>query len=269
MTAETDRTDDRVETSEDTEKHSTTLLIAGIILCLAGMMCLCVLVAKIWFDPMTLLGNLLLAVVFAVLFQVGFILCACDLADRGKRAVAVGLPTVLVCLSAVGLLTGFIGYLVISGPDMTYLQPEKPEYGWDRDNVSKGLSTCSVKYSRTSNMGQRSMRSTVTITCSRRKTPPMMIEMIRRMIAGEPKPEEGGPVRRTSRDAEEIKIGGQPAYKVVDNMSGMRGTNFTHARYFWYSPKLNRQLQCMAVIDGGGAWQLDGVEKMLNSIPAE
>lgn len=244
------------------------VVAAGVVASAAGLLSLCLLIGRFWGDPMAM-PSLLAMVFLALLFQVGFTVSACGLAAIRKQAVYVYLPAILVCLTVVGLVTGFIGYLVMSGPDTTYLKPASLEYGWELDHVSSGLSTCSAKYSRSSNMGQRTMKSAMTISVPRRRTPPLSIEMLKRVVAAEPKPQEDGPVRRTSRDAERTKINGQDAYKVVDTMSGSRGMSFTQARYWWYSPKLSRQVNCVVILEGGGAWQLGAIEKMLNSIPVE
>ena len=74
---------------------------------------------------------------------------------------------------------------------------------------------------------------------------------------------------RVRVETKHLTIAGQRAFKVVDSMSGDRGTSFTQARYWWYSPKLDRLVTCVAFLEGGGSWQLDSIEKMLNSIPVD
>ena len=272
MAAEAERSDvvqdKRVGAKTAGHKAAGKVVAAGVVASAAGLLSLCLLIGRFWGDPMAL-PSLLAFILLALLFQAGFTVSACGLAAIRKQAVYVYLPVILFSLTVLGLVTGFIGYLVMSGPDVAYLKPAKLDYGWDLDRVSSGLSTCSAKYSRSANMGPRTMKSTMTISVPRRRTPPLSIEMLKRMVDAEPKPQDDGPIRRTSRDAQRLKISGQDAYKVADNMSGNRGMSFTQARYWWYSPKLSRQVNCVVILEGGGSWQLDGIEKMLNSIPTE
>ena len=247
------------------------LSAAGAALSLVTLLWLCLMIGRFWGNP-SAVPSVPFALVLALLFQVGFILCACGLAAIKPHCLYLYLPVIFVCLAVVGLCTGFIGYLAMSSPDLAYLKPKQPGYGWDLDNVSSGLTRCSLRYTRTASMGPRPMKSTLTISVLRRRTPPMTDGIWGEFIASvesEPKPSQDGPVRQTNRSSQVITIAGQRGYKVVEDMMGDRGMSFSRARYWWYSPRLARQVTCAVFIEGGGSWQLGDVEKMLNSIPAK
>jgi hypothetical protein len=217
---------------------------------------------------------LLVTVLLALLFQVGFSLYACGLGTIGRHVLYLYLPVMLVCGVLVGLISGFVGYMVTSGPsDYKYLKPQKPDYGWEFQGESSGIKDCSVTYARKSFMPGGEGKSTLRITVPRRRTGPMFGRAWQAFIASvesQGKTKEEGPIRRTRRESKEIRICGQPAYKVVDEMSGPRGMGFTNAAYWWYSPAVDRLVTCVVVLEGGGgSWELEAVEKMLNSIPTE
>jgi len=274
MSAESDQVaqDQSTQPHKSNRSRAVWLVALGVLASAACLVWLALLIARFMAEPMAM-PSLWGAALLALGFQVGFTLCACGLASVRKQLVYIYLPTALVCLVVVGLATGFVGYLAMSGPsDIAHLRPAKLDFGWELERETSGLEQCTVTFCRTSNFGGRPSKSALTITVPRRRSGPMSTEGWQRLIASiesEPKPPRDGPVRRMAHRTESLTIAGQRAFKVVDTMMAERGVSFIQARYWWYSPKLGRLMNAIAAIQGGGEWQLKGVEKMLDSIPVK
>ena len=245
------------------------LILCGGLACIVCLVWACALVTRFITNPMSQ-PSLLLMALLALGFQIGFTLCACGLATIGKQAVYVYLPLSLVCALLLGAASGVIGYLASSGADVAYMKPKTVEYGWELERETSGLRECSVTYQQTATMGGQSMRARMTVTVPRRRTGPMSTEAWNaHMERVGQEPRNMGGVERTNRETKRVTISGQRTLKVVDTLKGGRGPNIMQARYWWYSPKLDRLLTCVAVADEMSKWKLDAVEKMLESIPIE
>ena len=248
------------------------MLAVGIVISAACLIWLSLMAGAYAGDPLKM-PRLWAPILLALAFQIGFVLSGCGLAALGKRLLYVYLPVVLGSYVVVGFLTGFIGYLVESGPDYKFLKPGKLEYGWKFEKDKGGLSHCSVTYVKDSSMPGRRSKSTMTVVAPRQRMVPMGSrawgQLISSIKAQAKSKKDEGPMRRTKNESKELKINGQRAFKIVDEMSGPQGMTFTQAGYWWYSPRINRLMNCVVVLEGGGSWQLGDIEKMLNSIPRE
>lgn len=248
------------------------LLVLGLIASTACLIWLSVIAGEFAWNPLAM-RDLLGTVILALVFQIGFVLCACGLAAIGRPSAYLYLPVILICFIGIGLVAGFVSYLVTSGPsDYKYLKPRKAEYGWSFSDQSSGLGDCSVTYTKQSFMPGGEGKSTMRISVPRRFTPPMSDAEWQLHLAAmeeQRKSLKSGPMRSTRHDSGKLTIAGQRAYKVVDEMSGPQGPGLTNAIYWWYSPILGRRLTCVVMLQGGGAWELESIEKMLNSIPVK
>jgi len=268
-----DQQDDAPAPDVASPKLGGWLLAIGLVVSAACLIWLSVIAGELTWNPLAMRG-LLGTVILALVFQIGFVLCACGLAAIGRPTTYLYLPVVLVCFIGIGLVSGFVSYLVTSAPsDYKYLKPRKAEYGWSFSDQNSGLRDCSVTYTKQSFMpGGQGGKSTMRISVPRRLTPPMTDTEWRRhlaMMEEQRKSLEKEQRRSTRHESKKLTIAGQRAYKIVSEMRNPQGPGVTTAFYYWYSPVLGRRLMCMVTLLGGGAWELETVEKMLNSVPVK